>query len=376
MKVFVIAGEPSGDLLGAALIDGLRREVPDLTLRGVAGPRMIEAGMRSLFPMEELSVMGIAEILPKYRALMRRIDQTARAVIDLGPDVLVTIDSPDFSLRVAKRVKAASRIRCVHYVAPTVWAWRPGRAQKMAAHIDHVLALFPFEPPYMEAAGMACDFVGHPIATVRRPTPQEVETAKAANGLHGDPIVTLLPGSRRSEVERLMPIFVEALRRWGRAAHIVIPTLPQLKPIVEAQAKRLPVAASIVVDGGSEGPTHRMAMSLGDVALAASGTVSLDLAAARTPMVVAYDMNWMSRRLIARMLKIDTVTLVNLVSETRSVPELLGDACRPAAIAKALDRVLAAPAAQLSAMGTTMERLGAGGPDPGHRAARAILSRL
>ena len=174
MRAFLIAGEPSGDRLGAALIAGLRVLDSGLEVRGIGGEGMAAQGLESLFPMSELSLMGIWEILPKYRALKRRIAQTAQAVIDAAPDVLVTIDSPDFGLRVARIVRAAApQIRTVHYVAPSVWAWRPGRAAKMAQMIDHVLAILPFEPPLMQAAGMTCDFVGHPVVAEPLSTPAE-----------------------------------------------------------------------------------------------------------------------------------------------------------------------------------------------------------
>ncbi len=164
MKLFLIAGEPSGDRLGAALMTGLKSLTSDIEFAGVGGPLMQAQGMQSLFPMEELSVMGIAEVLPKYRALKRRIAQSAAAALAFDPAAMITIDSPDFCLRVAKIVKQARpTLRTIHYVAPSVWAWRPGRAAKMARVIDHVLALLPFEPPFMTAAGMTCDFVGHPV---------------------------------------------------------------------------------------------------------------------------------------------------------------------------------------------------------------------
>lgn len=160
MRAFIIAGEPSGDKLGAALMKGLKTLVPEVKFDGIGGARMGEVGLQSRFPMEEISIMGILEILSQYSHLKRRISETAAAIIADKPDVLITIDLPEFSLRVAKLVKEKSQIRCVHYVAPTVWAWRAGRAAKMARYIDQVLALFPFEPPYMKAAGMRCDFVG------------------------------------------------------------------------------------------------------------------------------------------------------------------------------------------------------------------------
>jgi len=200
MKVFIIAGEPSGDRLGGALMAGLKSLRSDITFDGIGGTDMAAEGLTSRFDMSELSVMGIAEILPKYKSLMARINETAQAVIDAKPDVMITIDSPDFSLRVAKRVKAASDIRTVHYVAPTVWAWRPGRAKKMARYIDHVLALFPFEPPLMEAEGMACDFVGHPVVGEKIATHREAAAFRQAHEIGDAPLMLVLPGSRRSEV--------------------------------------------------------------------------------------------------------------------------------------------------------------------------------
>ncbi|NBR52407.1 MAG: lipid-A-disaccharide synthase, partial [Rhodobacteraceae bacterium] len=162
MRIFIIAGEVSGDKLGGALMAGLRTQVAELSFDGVGGPKMREQGLRSRFAMDELSLMGIVEILPKYFHLKRRIGELTEAILVNPPDVLITIDSPDFCLRVAAAVKERnSKIRTVHYVAPTVWAWRPERAERMAKFVDHVLALFPFEPPYMEKAGMDCDFVGH-----------------------------------------------------------------------------------------------------------------------------------------------------------------------------------------------------------------------
>ncbi|EAQ03317.1 lipid-A-disaccharide synthase [Pseudooceanicola batsensis HTCC2597] len=379
MRVFLIAGEPSGDALGQALMAGLRSLVPDVVFEGVGGPLMCAEGMESLFPMEELSVMGLAEILPKYRHLKRRIRESARAVLDAGPDVLITIDSPDFCLRVARLVKEASTIRTVHYVAPTVWAWRPGRAQKMAGVIDHVLALFPFEPPLMQAAGMECDFVGHPV--VSRPVASASEAAafRADTGLGEAPLVLLLPGSREGEVARIAPVLGETAARMARAR----PDLAFVLPVAGAVADRVagivaewPVRPRLI-DPRSAGPlAKRAAFRAADVAIAASGTVSLELAAARTPMVIAYRMNPVTFAIMRRMALTDTVTLVNLVSETRTVPEFLGPACRADTIAPAaLDLLQGAPD-QVRAMDLTMDRLGRTGDPPGLRAARAVLARL
>ena len=383
MRIFLIAGEPSGDRLGGALMAGLKSRVPDVVFDGVGGDLMQAQGLVSRFPMDELSVMGIAEVLPRYRQLKRRIAQCAQAVIDAQPDVLITIDSPDFCLRVARLVKDRSTIRTVHYVAPTVWAWRPGRAGKMARVIDQVLALFPFEPPYMEAAGMECDFVGHPVVADPPATDDEIAAFRADFGLGDAPCLLVLPGSRRGEVNRLAPVFGQALEQFI-AAHpgfrVLVATAGPVAALVGGATKDWPGSPVIVNPAdfpASRAAAHkRAAFATAQLALAASGTVSLELAAAGTPMVVAYRMHWLSWHIIKRMVRLDTVTLVNLVSETRVVPERLGPDCTPGLIARSLEDVLRAPGAQKAAMTLTMNRLGKGGEPPGLRAAKAVLNRL
>ncbi len=369
MRVFVIAGEASGDKLGAALMAGLK-VLTDVSFDGVGGDLMQAEGLVSRFPMDELSVMGLAEILPKYRALKARVGEMADAVLETKPDVLITIDAPEFSLRVAKRVKAASTIRTVHYVAPTVWAWRAGRAAKMAAHVDHVLALFPFEPPLMRVAGMRCDFVGHPVVTDEIATAAEAQAFRADMG--AGPLILALPGSRRGEVTRLAHRFGAALA--NVPGQVVLPAAPRVEPLVRELTAGW--AKQPIIIPAADTARKRAAFRAADVALAASGTVSLELAANGTPMVIAYDMAWLSRVIISRMLLVDTVTLVNLVSETRVVPEFIGKACQPDAISAALQAVLNAPDEQQAAMALTMERLGQGGEAPGLRAARAVMDGL
>ncbi|GLQ26503.1 lipid-A-disaccharide synthase [Sulfitobacter pacificus] len=383
MRIFILAGEPSGDKLGGALMAGLKALHTDVTFEGIGGPMMTAEGLESRFDMSELSVMGLAEILPKYRALKARINETAAAVVEMRPDVLITIDSPDFSLRVARQVKAKSDIRCVHYVAPTVWAWRPRRAEKMARFVDQVLALLPFEPPYMEAAGMRCDFVGHPV--VAEPVASDAEAAafRARHHLGDAPLLLVLPGSRQSEVARLGPVFQQVVARLARDKPEMRVVIPAAAPVVGAvrrlvQNWDMPPVVLNPLDEGVADPLaeKRAAFRAADVALAASGTVSLELAASETPMVIAYDMNWVSRQVIGRMVKVDTVTLVNLVSDTRAVPEYIGANCRPGPIAQAVLKVLAAPEAQYAAMALSMQRLGQGGEAPGIRAAKAVLDGL
>ena len=383
MKLFLLAGEASGDRLGAELMRGLRQLKPDVRFRGIAGPEMQSEGLDSLFDMAELSVMGLAEVLPKYFALKRRLDQTVAEVLAWKPDILVTIDSPDFCLRVARAVRAADpSIRTCHYVAPSVWAWRPGRAKKMAAYIDHVLALLPFEPPYMQAEGMACDFVGHPVAAQAAVTSKQIAQFQADFGL--DPArrsLVVLPGSRASEIKRLLPIFCKVVAQPCFAEfQLIFPTLPHLEPLLRAEIDALAQDTVLVTGAGltaADAAEQRLvAYGAATAALAASGTVSLELAAAGTPMVIAYDMGFISRMVIGAMLKIDTVTLVNLVSETRAVPEFIGKDCKAERIAPALQQILDAPDAQAQAIKTTMTRLGKGDPELPYRAARAVLRGL
>jgi lipid-A-disaccharide synthase len=371
LKLYLIAGEPSGDRLGAALMAGLKALSPGVEFHGIGGPLMQAEGMVSLFPMEELSIMGLVEVLPKYRALKRRMAEAAADALACQPAALITIDSPDFCLRVAALVKQSRPdLRTIHYVAPSVWAWRPGRAAKMARHIDHVLALLPFEPPYMQAAGMTCAFVGHPVVSEPLASPEEC-AVMAGEG----PLLLALPGSRKGEVSRLCPVFGATIARL-KAQHptlrVALPTVRGVEPLVRDLTRDWAVAPQIITDAALK----RAAFAMADVALAASGTVSLELAANDCPMVIAYDMNRLTLWLMRSAARVDTVTLVNLVSETRVVPEFIGARCQPDLIAPALEALLADSSGQTQAMQVTMQRLGQGGDAPGLRAARSVLAAL
>jgi lipid-A-disaccharide synthase len=372
LTLFLIAGEPSGDRLGAALMAGLKTLSPGVRFQGVGGPLMQAEGLDSLFPMEELSVMGLVEILPKYAALKRRVAQAARAALSSGAGALITIDSPDFCLRVAGLVKAARPgFPTIHYVAPSVWAWRPGRAAKMGRVIDHVLALLPFEPPFMTSAGMTCDFVGHPVVAEPLATPKERALMAGTQ-----PLILALPGSRRAEVTRLAPVLGQVVGRIAAehpGTRVALPTVRGVAGLVRDLTADWPVVPQII-----ETPAEkRAAFACADVAIAASGTVSLELAANACPMVIAYDMNPVTLWLMRRAALIDTVTLVNLVSDSRVIPEFIGPECRADRIAPAVLGLLADKGAtQAEAMRLTMDRLGAGGTPPGLRAAQSVLDHL
>lgn len=371
MKVFVIAGEPSGDKLGAAVMAGLTELAPGVQFSGVGGEAMRAEGLTSLFPMADLSVMGLAEVLPRIRLLRQRIVQTAAAIAAQKPDLVLTIDSPDFCLRVLRIArKARPDLPVVHYVAPSVWAWRPRRAARMAPSVDHVLALLPFEPPYMQAAGMSCDFVGHPVVAEARASDAEIA---ALRDRFPGPIILALPGSRRGEIARHGPRFGAALAQaLPEGAQVLVPSVTSQAEVMRAEVARWSVWADVLTDPVEK----RAAFAAAEVALAASGTVSLELAANDTPMIIAYDLNPLTRFLAQRLIRLDTVTLVNLVSETRAIPEFLGRDCVSDKIGPALKTLIEsaeARAAQREAMHQTMLRLGLGGEAPGLRAARSVL---
>lgn len=380
-RLYLLAGEPSGDRLGGALMQGLRK-LGEPQFRGVGGRSMAAQGLASRFDMAELTVMGLTEVLPRLPQLIARIRETAEDVVRWRPDALVTIDSPDFTLRVAARARAQlPNLRVIHYVAPSVWAWRPGRAAKMARHVDHVLALLPFEPPYMEAAGMTCDFVGHPVASRPQPTAEETAAFRSAHGLGPyQPVLLIAPGSRAGELRRLVPDFATAARRLvGRH-----PDLALLVPVAEtvseeARAAFAGIATQTVLVDGADETAKLIAFAAADAALCASGTVVLELAAADTPMVAAYRTTWLTAQIARRLIRVDTANLVNLVAGRRVVPEFLQEFCDPDVLVDALDPLLSgegSAADQRAAFVEVMKTLGRGGEPPGLRAARSVLAAV
>jgi len=371
--IFLLAGEPSGDALGGRLMAALSELTGGrIRFAGVGGERMTEQGLESLFPMEELSLMGLSEILPHLPALLRRIREIAAAVDAAAPQALVTIDSPDFTRRVARRVKTRSVPR-IHYVAPTVWAWRPWRAKGFAQDFSHMLALLPFEPPWFEKAGLPCRFVGHPVLESGAGT-GDGKAFRVRHGIEpGAIVLCVLPGSRRAEVTRLIGDFGAAVgilsgRRPG--LRIVLPTVESLAPLVEDAVAAWP-GAPIVLHGPAE---KYDAMAASDIALAASGTVALELALARVPTVIAYRVAPLTHWLVRRLVRVRFANLVNLMEDQEIVPELIQSDCRPGRLAEELERLVGpAGARQVELAAPVLKRLGAGGPAPSRRAARAIL---
>lgn len=383
-RFFLVAGEPSGDLLGAALMRGLREaSAGPVAFLGVGGPAMAAEGFESLFPQDDLAVMGLVEVLPRLRTILRRMDETARACVAAAPDALITIDSPSFGLRVMRRVRRqAPGIRTIHYVAPSVWAWRPGRARRMAGLVDHVLALLPFEPPYFTAHGIGCTFVGHPVATAPQASPAAAAALRARFGIApGAPVLLALPGSRLGEVQRHLAPFgavVGQLARLLPGLAVIVPTVPGVAAAVRAGVAAWPVAPH-VLDGDGSAAEKQAAFAAADAALAASGTVTLELAAAGVPMVAVYRTHWLTAQIVRRIVKVDTANLVNLVTGARAVPEFLQEHFTPDSATAALLPLFGDTperTRQRAAFDAALAVLGRGGQPPGLRAAHAVLSAL
>jgi lipid-A-disaccharide synthase len=339
-RIFLIATEESGDRLGAGLMKVLRQRLGDaVQFDGVGGRAMAQEGLTSLFPIEQLSIVGISAVVLQLPKLLRLISQTAHAVTAAAPDILVIIDSPDFTHRVARRVRSQNpSIPIVDYVSPTVWAWRPGRARAMVSYVDHVLALLPFEPAaYERLHGPPCTYVGHPLTeqvALLRPNGDELARRNAE-----PPMLLVLPGSRRSEVRRHMTVFGETLARLqadGAAFEAVLPTMPHLEAAVREGTKSWKVEPRIVIGEQDKRAAFRTARA----ALAKSGTVTLELALSGVPMVTAYRVGGAEFVILRRAIQVSTVILANLVLGENIVPEFLQQDCTPQNLARALHPLL------------------------------------
>ncbi len=374
--IMILAGEPSGDILGARLMAALEERTNGTArISGVGGEAMAAHGLSSIVPMDELSVMGLFEIAPRIPRLLRRIRETAAAVRRARPDALVTIDSPGFNFRVASRL-ADRNFPLIHYVAPQVWAWRPRRARTIARFVDHLLLVLPFEAPYFEPMGLPTTFVGHPI------TESGIGDGAAFRERHGiapeATLVAVLPGSRRSETSRLLGVFGQAVERLAARVPglgVVVPTVAGVAEQVAAAAAHWPGPPVIVADRADKAD----AFAASDAALTASGSAVLELAVAGVPMVVGYRVNPLTMVLARRLVRIDRISLFNLVADRPVVPEYLQDDCRPDSLAAAVENIIAdgvARAEQIEAARQVTSRLGVGGAPPSQQAADVVLSLI
>ena len=388
LSVCILAGEPSGDRLGAGLMRGIRTLHPKgpVTFTGLGGPAMAGEGLTSWFPISDLSVMGLSEILPRLPRLLSRIRLTADMIAETSPDVVVTIDSPDFMHRVVGRARRrCPGVRFTNYVAPSVWNWRSGRARRIRRLFDLQLALLPFEPPYFERVGLPCEFVGHPVVEEEMCAGTDLPALRAAWDLDpAAPVVVVLPGSRSGEISRLSTVFGKAL---GRVAErisgvaFILPSAPGMEAALRAAAHGWPVPVRILADPeyAVRERQKRAAFAMADVALAASGTVTLELAAAGLPAVVAYRLSPVTWAIAKRLVRHDSVSLVNILLGERAVPEYLQDRCRPELLADAMIGLLHDTEArdrQVRSGRRALDMLGRGGEAPSLRAARAVLDQV
>ena len=345
-KVFIVVGEESGDQLGARLMHALKGiHGESVTFEGVGGERMAREGLHSTFALSDIAVMGLTAVLQTLPTIIRRVHETVDAAVAAKPDVLVIIDSPDFTHNVAKRVrKRAPEIPIVDYVSPSVWAWRPGRARKMARYVDHLLAILPFEPDvHRRLGGPPTTYVGHPLIERLddlRPAPGERPGLTET----GRPTLLILPGSRRSEVSRLLEPFgraLEIIHSERPTIDVILPAVPHLEGEIREQTANWRVPVDMVVGEEAKFRAFRRAHA----ALAASGTVSLELAIAAVPMAVAYKLDWFYRRIkdLNRIIKfagVDSMVLPNIILGKNVVPEFLDDDASPDALAKKILELL------------------------------------
>ena len=374
--IFVVAGEASGDNLAGPLMRALKKETNGrVRFAGVGGPQSAAQGLETLFPMRELSHIGLAEVLPHLPRIVRRLNQTASAARALRPDVLVTVDSPSFSLRVADKLRGTG-IPVVHYVAPQLWAWRAGRARKLGRRVDHIMALLPFEVAFFADHGIACTYVGHP-AIEAVAAHRDGRGFRTRHGLPAKaPVLCVVPGSRHGEVRRMLPVFAEVLRRLQEShpdLHVVIPVAAAVAQEVEAVTKDWPMPVVRVTNAEERFD----AFAACDAAMAKSGTVTLELALADVPMVVAYRVNALTAFLIRRMgVSVQHASLVNLLAGHEVVPELIQEACTAEELTAAVGRLLGsaeAREAQRAGFRKIREALGEATPPPSERAAKVVL---
>ncbi len=377
LRVFIVAGEASGDLLGGRLVAAMRQLHPAIEFKGIGGATMLANGLqKSLVPMEALSIMGLLEIIPKLFTIKRILNQTADALIAFDPHIIITIDSPGFNLRLMKKVAALSPAsQKIHYVAPSVWAWKPKRVDHFSTYYDQILALLPFEPEYFKEKPIDCHWIGHSVVE----TPFDQQDKAFTLPLEGYPFL-LLPGSRKTEIKRHLPIyyqtFIQLMEQNNLSLTPIIATLPHLTDDIRQLTKNWQVQPMIITDQAQK----LAAMLQAKAALATSGTVSLELAMARLPHIIAYRINPISYALIRRMVNAPFVNLVNILLGREAVPECLQSDCEPEYLADRLSPLLTdytQAEAQRLAFDAVQEKLR---PDPNKNpsklAAEAIFSLI
>ena len=384
-KIFILAGEKSGDVLGGAFLRSLKALYPDAEVRGIGGEEMLASGMlgESLFPMDELSLMGIAEIVPQLPNLIKRIDETVKAVEAFKPDVLLTIDAPDFSFRVQKKIKKRQKVSThqVHYVAPTVWAWREKRADKISKILDQVLCLFPFEPPYFEKVGLQADFVGHSMLENVALFDKKLGVGFRQNiGVSDDTkLLGVFLGSRTQEVKTMLSVYKEVLSDlvgYKDNLTLIIPTFPKFIDLIEESFSDLPFSMHFLTDSEKKW----CAFSAMDAAMATSGTVGLELAVSGVPHLISYQMKPMTAMVARRLIKVKYAHLANIMRGEMIVPEFIQEDCRADLIRPEIESLLfdeeRSGALKMSLSGISDDLRGDASEPPSMQAVRAVMTKV
>ena len=378
--VYIIAGEPSGDLLASRLMQALRDKHPDIRFAGMGGETMTALGFESLFDISEISVMGILEVLPKLRLIMRRMNQVMADIREKRPDVLVTVDSWGFVHQVLSRLKKEGNpVPKVHYVAPQVWAWNRGRAKTVAQLVDRLMTLLPYEPPYFEKYGLHCTFVGHPVI---ENTAGLMNDAAAFKEKYGIPqqctLMSVLPGSRHSEIKRLIPVFKQVLRKLNKTfpdLYLVIPTVASISRDVESAFADLETPHCVII-----GQYERYAAFQSSVfALAASGTVSLELTACGTPHVITYRFGFVLNKMLKHFAGTKYANLINNLADKFVIPECILENCRETLITPAILHLMQHPEkaqAQVDEARQYLLKLKPGNAMPSEKVAEVVLDSM
>ncbi len=388
LKILIIAAEPSGDKLGANLMRGLIQELngrEEIIFQGIGGPLMKNMGAISFYDFNDLSLMGFTEIIPNIFKILKIVARLSEYGLAWNPDVIISIDSPDFSLKISKKIKSKwPNAKTIHYVAPSVWAWRPNRAKKMSKYIDHVLAILPFEPNYMRKAGISCEFVGHPIVTEELPSNQDIRLFRSSLGIDREtPIVSILPGSRKSEISKMLPIYLKGLelivKRFPNLILVLASPLNVSEVVTQyLQKSKLP----IIQISEKDNPLifeerKKMLFSTSLAAIATSGTVTLELARMGAPFLVAYRSSLITEILLKMLVTTKSATLINILTGRKDIPELLFSECTPKNIFSVLSSLLTNSQlvkSQRIGVEKAMVDLGSLGLDPKTRAAKSVLN--
>ncbi len=327
--VYIIAGEPSGDILASRLMQALKKQDSQIRFCGIGGETMIEQGFTSLFDIKDLSVMGFWEVLPKLPVILKCMSLVMKHIKETQPDVIVTVDSWGFVSSILKKLKKSnSQIPTIHYVAPQVWAWKKGRAKKAAKLMDHLMTLLPYEPPYFEKYGLPCTFVGHPVIENTANLPEDTATLRTRYSIpESAHVLSVLPGSRHNEIKKLTPIFIQVLEKIRTKfpdLFLLIPTVAAMEDEVRKIFSGIDIPYKVIVGQRNRYEAFRMS----EFALAASGTVSLELTACKTPHIIAYKFNFITNKIIERLAITKYANLINILADKFIIPEFVLANCR------------------------------------------------